>query len=117
MASGENGPLGLNAPYPAPMEPNIEHAPVLDHSMRERIVPETTVKQQTAFQKSVQVILRSTLKKSNVLNNQIFFIYVAGVFSFYSRRCVERMDAVEWLHRVLWLRNQKPFPYMQRSIL
>lgn len=82
MASGENGPLGLNAPYPAPMEPNIEHAPVLDHSMRERIVPETTVKQQTAFQKSVQVSLRSTLKKSNVLNNQIFFIYVAGVFFF-----------------------------------
>lgn len=73
MASGENGPLGLNAPYPAPMEPNIEHAPVLDHSMRERIVPETTVKQQTAFQKSVQVSLRSTLKKIQCFKQSNFF--------------------------------------------
>lgn len=67
MASGENGPLGLNAPYPAPMEPNIEHAPVLDHSMRERIVPETTVKQQTAFQKSVQSTVCGTNGCSGVI--------------------------------------------------
>lgn len=55
MVSGENGPLGLNAPYPAPMEPSIEHVPVLGHSTRDRIVQETTEKQQIAFQKSVQL--------------------------------------------------------------
>lgn len=62
MVSGENGPLGLNAPYPAPMEPSIEHVPVLDHSTRDRIVQETTEKQQIVFQKSVQVSLRSNSK-------------------------------------------------------
>lgn len=72
MASGENGPLGLNAPYPVPMEPNIEHAPVLDHSTRERIVPGTTVKQQIAFQKSVQVSLRSTSKNFKCFKQSVF---------------------------------------------
>lgn len=82
MVSGENGPLGLNAPYPAPMEPSIEHVPVLDHSTRDRIVQETTEKQQIAFQKSVQVSLRSTSENNKWLNNHnyYFFIYVAGIF-------------------------------------
>lgn len=83
MVSGENGPLGLNAPYPAPMEPSIEHVPVLDHSTRDRIVQETTEKQQIAFQKSVQVSLRSTSENNKWFNNHnyFFFIYVAGIFS------------------------------------
>lgn len=83
MVSGENGPLGLNAPYPAPMEPSIEHVPVLDHSTRDRIVQETTEKQQIAFQKSVQVSLRSTSENNKWFNNlnYYFFIYVAGIFS------------------------------------
>lgn len=82
MVSGENGPLGLNAPYPAPMEPSIEHVPVLDHSTRDRIVQETTEKQQIAFQKSVQVSLRSTSENNKWFNNlnYYFFIYVAGIF-------------------------------------
>lgn len=82
MVSGENGPLGLNAPYPAPMEPSIEHVPVLDHSTRDRIVQETTEKQQIAFQKSVQVSLRSTSENNKWFNNHnyYFFIYVAGIF-------------------------------------
>lgn len=82
MVSGENGPLGLNAPYPAPMEPSIEHVPVLDHSTRDRIVQETTEKQQIAFQKSAQVSLRSTSENNKWFNNHnyYFFIYVAGIF-------------------------------------
>lgn len=82
MVSGENGPLGLNAPYPAPMEPSIEHVPVLDHSTRDRIVQETTEKQQIAFRKSVQVSLRSTSENNKWFNNHnyYFFIYVAGIF-------------------------------------
>lgn len=75
MVSGENGPLGLNAPYPAPMEPSIEHVPVLDHSMRDRIVQETTEKQQIAFQKSVQVSLRSTSKTIKWFKQYFFYLH------------------------------------------
>lgn len=80
MVSGENGPLGLNAPYPAPMEPSIEHVPVLDHSTRDRIVQETTEKQQIAFQKSVQVSL--PLKTINGLTI-IIIIFLSTLLEFF----------------------------------
>lgn len=55
MANGGNGHPGQTAPYPAQMELNIGQECARDRSMTAKIVPATTLKLPTAFQKSVLV--------------------------------------------------------------